>query len=684
VDIVGLPLARPGRPQRFHVIVGNRGNLDAFDAYLRVKAPSSVALSVETLRIEDPMVDYGAIPSAFEKDGFNVAPVWMLRIPAGSTTSVEVSLTVSGDVGTEVPLEAEITQVPSTFAASGDIEDIEESPTFENIVQATIDALSHQAEPPSDAIVRSELSRGVRLWNQLLPVYAGIGVGIGSSLGWAFTQPLLGAVIGGTVGTLVAGGLLAHDYYMDRIFDSVEYLKRSTAELRVGIVGSFDPNDKSGSQGFGEARYVSGEEPLRYAVRFENMETATAPAQIACIEDRLDLETIDLDSFSLGPISFGETVVRPPTGAQSFVTEVDLRPQNDLLVRIVAHLDRNTGLLTWSFRSIDPATGDLPTDPRVGFLPPNTSPPEGDGSVLFTVKARSGLSTGTEVRNKATIVFDVNDAIETPEWKNTLDTERPASEVLALPETVGCDGRFLVEWSGADEGSGIGDYSIFVSENDGPFTVWLQNTRATDATFQGRSGAVYGFYSVARDHTGNTETAAPTPDAMTQVLPLSLAGNVNVLGGSPENVLLVNGAPGDETRRIRLRPGERMEISLRSSSAGPPGRFALWVWSGEPLRPQELRARGHVLGCVANPTPIQVRQAPQPFRCIGSEGLPPALYGDVIRLAWDIPQTTPWTWTIPQGTMMPGVHTLQALVEDAGSGNASGFSMSNAVIVVVQ
>lgn len=48
----------------------------------------------------------------------------------------------------------------------------------------------------------------------------------------------------------------------------------------------------------------------------------------------------------------------------------------------------------------------------LGCLPPNITAPEGQGSVLFTVRQKSGLPTTREIRNRATIVFDVNPPIE--------------------------------------------------------------------------------------------------------------------------------------------------------------------------------------------------------------------------------------------------------------------------------
>ena len=223
-----------------------------------------------------------------------------------------------------------------------------------------------------------------------------------------------------------------------------------------------------------------------------------------------------MSTLSLGPISFGTNRVVPPPGLSTFAADVDLRPAEDLIVSITGSLDPNTGLLTWHFISIDPATGNLPVNPAVGFLPPDVNPPQGEGSVLFTVMPKQGLGTGTQITNQATITFDVNAPINTPTWLNTLDNTPPTSHVLALPSAEP-NTSFTVSWSGSDVGAGIQDFTIYVSDNSAAFTVWQQNTEATSATFAGQSGHKYGFYSIARDLVGNIESAKTSAEAATFV-----------------------------------------------------------------------------------------------------------------------------------------------------------------------
>ena len=230
------------------------------------------------------------------------------------------------------------------------------------------------------------------------------------------------------------------------------------------------------------------------------------------ITDELNVIAFDLATFNLGPIAFGAQQVIPPAGLTSFTTTVDLRPENSLLVKIEAGLDKATGLLTWRFTSLDPETGLPPEDPLAGFLPPGVG-----GSVLFTVMPKPSLPTGTEIRNSASIVFDVNAPIVTPEWLNTIDNDKPLSQVLPLPASH-TSTTFDIQWQGTDIGAGVQDFTVFVSEDGGLFTPFVTNTASTSAAFTGVTGHTYSFYSIARDLTGNVEDAKSVGDATTRIV----------------------------------------------------------------------------------------------------------------------------------------------------------------------
>lgn len=186
------------------------------------------------------------------------------------------------------------------------------------------------------------------------------------------------------------------------------------------ITTSNDPNDKVGPGG--DDGFVDGVAPLPYVVMFENLPTASGDAFEVTITDQLDVAKYDLDTFSLGPISFGATYVPVPPGLSSYTTEVDLRPARNILVGVDAALDKATGIVTWKLTTLDPATGEFPEDPEQGFLPPNATSPDGEGSALFTVSLKPGFPVGTTVCNDARIVFDFNAPIDTPEFCNVIGT----------------------------------------------------------------------------------------------------------------------------------------------------------------------------------------------------------------------------------------------------------------------
>jgi hypothetical protein len=73
-----------------------------------------------------------------------------------------------------------------------------------------------------------------------------------------------------------------------------------------------------------------------------------------------------------------------------------------------------------------------------------------------------------------------------------------------------------VQWTGTDGISGISYYSIYVSVNGGPFGHWL-NTSATSATYLGKPGNTYSFYSLATSNVGNVESAKTIAEATTNV-----------------------------------------------------------------------------------------------------------------------------------------------------------------------
>lgn len=152
-------------------------------------------------------------------------------------------------------------------------------------------------------------------------------------------------------------------------------------------------------------------------------------------------------------------------------------------VNVSASLNPTNGVLTWQLASIDPVTEQLVTDPLAGFLPPDNAQGQGEGYVNYTIEPAIGLSTGAQIANQASIVFDVNAAIVTPVTTNTQDITPPTSSLTALPAYS--NPSIPVSWSGSDAGSGIASYDIFVSSNGAAWAPWLLDTTNISVIFSG-------------------------------------------------------------------------------------------------------------------------------------------------------------------------------------------------------
>jgi RHS repeat-associated protein len=282
---------------------------------------------------------------------------------------------------------------------------------------------------------------------------------------------------------------------------------------------SRDPNDIVGPNGFGPEGFLTTSATLPYTVRFENQASATAPAQQVVVTQSLDAD-LDLATFELGDIGFGNTQVTVPAGQTFFSTRVADPNSSGLFVDITASLNTATRVVTWDLRSADPATGDFPIDPFAGFLPPNSTSPTGEGFASYRIRSRTNLTTGTRLDAQARIVFDTNAPIDTPAIFNTIDTGVPISTVATLSPTVNTT-TFPITWSGTDDtdGSGIATFDIHVSDNGGPFTLFRDDVAVLTTNFTGQPGHTYGFFSVATDHVGLRQDVPAAAQTSTTIVP---------------------------------------------------------------------------------------------------------------------------------------------------------------------
>ena len=282
------------------------------------------------------------------------------------------------------------------------------------------------------------------------------------------------------------------------------------------LPGPLDPNFITGPSGFGSQGFLTAGATLPYVIGFENEADATAPAQFVDVTQQLDPD-LDLSTFQLGDFAFGGMVYSIPTGRTEYSVRIDARRSVGVFVDVDAQLNPVTGIVRWTFTSIDPTTLDEPIgEVEEGFLPPDVTPPQGQGLVMYTVEPKAGISTGTIINAKAAVVFNTNDPVITVPIFNTIDSCAPTSSVAALP--ADSPDSFTVSWAGQDDsgGSGINSFDVYVSDDGGQFTLWQSHTSATSANFSGAHGHTYGFYSVATDNVGLVQANAQAAQATTK------------------------------------------------------------------------------------------------------------------------------------------------------------------------
>ena len=154
-----------------------------------------------------------------------------------------------------------------------------------------------------------------------------------------------------------------------------------TIVLNPQVVCSYDPNDKYAvPEGYAEPHFVAQEEEIEYRIRFQN--TGNAAAIDVRIEDQLDVEHLDLDSFY------------PVFGSHDFTTCLE-----------------DDGKVTFKFNNI--------------MLPDSASDePGSQGYVVYRIRPLPDLPHGTEINNTAEIYFDINDPIITnTTWHTIMECE---------------------------------------------------------------------------------------------------------------------------------------------------------------------------------------------------------------------------------------------------------------------
>lgn len=273
----------------------------------------------------------------------------------------------------------------------------------------------------------------------------------------------------------------------------------------VEMLGACDPNDMLGYVAPGGGNYVGLDvKTLGYTIEFENdPELANAPALTVKVHNKLDGRFFDLDSFIPQEITIGNHKVDVPA-THEWVRTIDMRPEINGVAQVSFRYDAATGDANWEIISLDPMTMERTDVINQGFLPVNNEDGDGTGFMTYSVRLKENLAHGTEISNKAEIIFDSNEVIETPVYVNVTDYKRPSSHIVRTDTEDDQTFTFTVE--GTDTDSGIWYYDLYMrTGNEGEWTL------------------VGGNYE---ENTFSYTTAAPIEHAQFMVVACDRAGNM--------------------------------------------------------------------------------------------------------------------------------------------------------------
>jgi hypothetical protein len=229
-----------------------------------------------------------------------------------------------------------------------------------------------------------------------------------------------------------------------------------------------DPNEMHGYLSESESHYMTQEiQTLGYEIEFENDTTlASAAAHTIIVRDTLDATKFDLNSLAARSVTIGDKRLEL-NGEQTFARTLDLRPEIYVIAQIEQDYDPTTGIVEWTIQSLDPMTMEPTDDPNQGVLPVNYNG-NGVGFIDYSIDLKEAFADGTEISNRAGIIFDQEDIIMTPTWTNTVDAVKPTSHIEEVtPVADSLSFSFVSE----DNRSGVWYHSLYY-RNDSTDMQW--------------------------------------------------------------------------------------------------------------------------------------------------------------------------------------------------------------------
>ena len=326
-DLLGRYYLRAGKPQPYTILVGNSGDVDAAAVPIFLKFPNAFQAQVSSVLVTPSQppglpepIDFTQVPSIFTDGDQNVLPVILTRVPAGGIDTIQILFTVPDvpqyahvdfnlDVAVGEPwVDAETDDLAAAGSPQAQLGDNGKHIEMAGAVYTCVAGFLNVAID-CGGLFNPAVGEATQAAKCLKNTAAYV-VGSTANLTSDNTEPIYSAVEGGQVLaggvfllTNCAGVIPGVNTVVNAINCGIDTFLLYDNCIRPNIVEpiqtivSGDPNDLDGSLGDGSAaHYLTGSQPLRYIVSFENEDTASAPAQSVTITNPLDAN-LDLSTF---------------------------------------------------------------------------------------------------------------------------------------------------------------------------------------------------------------------------------------------------------------------------------------------------------------------------------------------------------------------------------------------------
>ncbi|MDX2197333.1 MAG: hypothetical protein NW207_13040, partial [Cytophagales bacterium] len=258
-----------------------------------------------------------------------------------------------------------------------------------------------------------------------------------------------------------------------------------------------DPNEIVGPLGVGVERYVKPTDDLTYKVSFEN---DSLRANVAARKVYITVKfPSNIDPFSLEGISFGFGNFNYQLQSASNKYTLQVSPNGKSYnVQYTHGYNLEKSELFWLFDTYD-VNGFIPSDPTVGFLPPNNANHDGEGYVKFKIRPHNNINNLDSVAFTASIYFDNELPVVTNTWKNKFLISNPNSSVTSIIKVD--TGKLDIN---VDYGNDVASVDLYLSLNNGIYSKIADNFDVnqlpiTVPVFTNYANYEYCFVSSAND-----------------------------------------------------------------------------------------------------------------------------------------------------------------------------------------